>query len=389
MRNDPIVEKTREVIDLRHRIHERPELGFQEVETAGLVAERLAAAGLEVHRDVTDTAVVGVLRAGTGSRRAMFRAELDALPVTERSGVDYASRVDGVMHACGHDGHTAMLIGAAEILAETRGFDGTLYLLFQPAEEVLGGGKRLVEAGLLERFPAEAVYSLHNWPGFPEGAFAVGAGPRMAAVDDFSVTFSGRGSHAAMPHLGDDPLLAAADFVGTAQRIVSRSVDPQSALVVSFTQIHGGAINNIVPSEVVVEGTCRFFEPTYSEHCAAELARLAEAAARGHGVDAAVDYRKGYPAVINPDDGSDAARQAAAAVAPPDRVIADAPPSMGCEDFSFLLNAVGAGGYVWLGAGPAEPGAGLHGDRYVFNDAIVSDGLRFWVELAARALPPE
>jgi len=387
MRNDLIDEKSGEVIALRRAIHAEPELGFQEYKTADLVAARLTDAGLEVHRDITDTAVVGVLHNGDSPRRIMFRAELDALPIQEKSGVAYASRVDGRMHACGHDGHTAILLGAAELLARTREFNGTLLFVFQPAEEVLGGGRTMIEAGLLQRFPADQVFSLHNWPGFPEGAFSVGPGPRMAAVDDFTVTFSGTGSHAAMPHLGDDPLLAAALFVAAGQRIVSRSVDPQSALVLSFTQIHGGSINNIVPTEVRVEGTCRFFNPAYSDLCEAELTRIAGGIADTQKVSHSLDYRRGYPAVVNPENGAATAKAAVQRFAPADRVIEAEPASMGCEDFSFLLNAVGDGCYVWIGAGDVGPGAGLHGDRYVFNDALVPSALRFWTELAAGALP--
>jgi len=385
--NDLIEDKVADIIALRHDLHANPELGFKEHRSADLIAARLAAAGLDVHRGLTDTAVVAVLKNGTSARRVIFRAELDALPIREESGVDYASAVDGVMHACGHDGHMAMLAGAAELLARTRGFDGTILFVFQPAEEVLGGARTLIEAGLLDAFPADAAYSLHNWPGVAEGHLVVGAGPRMATVDDFTITFSGTGCHAAMPEDGDDPILAASEFIGSAQRIVSRSVDPQAALVLSFTQIHGGTINNIVPSSVRVEGTCRFFRKDCSDHVEAQLRRIADAVRIGHGVDFELDYRRGYPAVINPPGGAAIARRAALQCGPADRVLDEVPASMGCEDFAYLLNAVGEGCYVWLGAGPVGPGAGLHGDRYVFNDGLVETGLRFWTELAAAALP--
>lgn len=386
-RNDLIAELTPEITALRHDIHAHPELGFQEQRTADLISARLEAAGLEVHRGLTETAVVGVLKNGSSPRRVMFRAELDALPICEISGVPHASEIEGVMHACGHDGHMSMLIGAAEVLSRTRGFDGTLIFVFQPAEEVHGGAKRIIDAGLLEQFPADAAYSVHNWPDVPEGQLVIAPGPRMAAVDDFTITFSGTGCHAAMPERGDDPVLAATEFVNSAQRIVSRSIDPQTALVLSFTQIHGGMINNVVPPSVRIEGTCRFFRKDYSSHAERQLRRIAEGICISHGVRFDLDYRRGYPAVINPADGAATARRAALQFAMPDQVSESAPASMGCEDFAYLLDAVGDGCYIWLGAGEAGPGAGLHGDRYDFNDRLIPIGLRFWSELAAAALP--
>jgi amidohydrolase len=275
LQNDLIDALAPDIIALRHEIHRHPELGFAERRTADIIAARLAAAGLDVHRDLTETAVIGVLRNGSSPRRVMFRAELDALPVEEKADVPYRSTIGGRMHACGHDGHAAMLVGAAELLARTRSFDGGIVFVFQPAEEVHGGANRLLEAGLLERFPVDAAFALHNWPGVPEGSLTIAPGPRMAAVDDFTIVMQGKGAHAAMPELGDDPLLAAAELVTSAQRIVSRSVDPQSALVLSFTQIHGGAINNIVPAKVSVEGTCRFFRKDFSGHAEAKLRQIA------------------------------------------------------------------------------------------------------------------
>ncbi len=386
-RNDLIAELTPKVIALRHDIHAHPELGFEERRTADLIAGRLATAGLEVHRDLTETAVIGVLRNGTSPRRVLFRAELDALPIVEKSGVPYASRIEGDMHACGHDGHMSMLAGAAELLARTRGFDGTIIFVFQPAEEVHGGAKTILDAGLLKRFPADAAYSVHNWPGVPEGQLVIGPGPRMAAVDDFTITFSGTGCHAAMPDRGDDPILAATELVTSAQRIVSRTVDPQTALVLSFTQIHGGTINNVVPPSVRAEGTCRFFRTDYSDHAERQLRKIAGGISAAHGVTVDVAYRRGYPAVVNSAEGAATARRAALQFAAADQVPEGVPASMGCEDFAYLLNAVGNGCYVWLGAGEAGPGAGLHGDRYVFNDRLIPIGLRFWTELAASALP--
>jgi amidohydrolase len=385
--NDPIVAITPEVVTWRHRIHANPELGFQERETARFVAKQLRSFGLDVHEGIGGTGVVGILRNGSSPHRVIFRAELDALPITEKSGVSYASKVEGAMHACGHDGHTAILAGAAQLLARSREFDGTIIFVFQPAEEVHGGAKKMIDAGLLDRFPADAAYSVHNWPGIPEGQLVIAPGARMAAVDDFTLVFLGNGCHAAMPEHGDDPILAVTEFVNSAQRIVSRTVDPQTALVLSFTQIHGGTINNIVPNSVRVEGTCRFFRKDYSDHAERQLRKIAEGISLGHGVRYELDYRRGYPAVINSAEGAAMAGRAARQFAEADQVPSNVPASMGCEDFAYLLNAIGNGAYVWLGAGDVGPGEGLHGERYVFNDKLVPIGLRFWTELASTTLP--
>lgn len=385
--NDRVAEIADEVIGWRHRIHADPELGFQESRTAAFVAERLRAFGLEVHTDVSATAVVATLQHGTGGGSIALRAELDALPIDEAAAVPYASRNPGVMHACGHDGHTAILLGVARLLAEGGGFDGRVVFVFQPAEEVVGGGRRMVADGLFERFPIDQVYAIHNWPGLPEGHIGVRPGAQMAAVDDFALVFRGRGSHAAMPHLGDDPILAAAGFVSAAQRVVSRSIDPLLPAVLSVTQIHGGRFNNFVPTEVTVEGTCRFYDRELSDHFEAEIRRVADGIAAIHGLGVSLDYRRGYPPVINPAEGAALAAEAAVDTVGADRVTTDFPPSMGCEDFAFMLGAVGQGAYAWIGSGAVGPGEGLHGDRYVFNDAVVPIGMRYLLNVVRRALP--
>ncbi|WP_083355237.1 amidohydrolase [Mesorhizobium sp. ORS 3428] len=385
--NDRVEAIVPEAIGWRQHIHANPELGFAEHKTAGFVAAKLEEFGLAVHTDVSATAVVATLTKGTGRKAIALRAELDALPIKEAADVAYASRNDGVMHACGHDGHAAMLLGTAKLLAESDSFDGTVVFVFQPAEEVLGGGRKMIEDGLLKRFPVDQVFAVHNWPGFPEGHIGVRAGPQMAAVDDFEIAFRGRGCHAAMPHLGDDPLLAAASFVTAIQRLVSRSVDPLSPAVLSVTQIHGGRFNNFVPGEVKVEGTCRFYDRALSEHCAAEIERVAEAAAAMHGASAELTYKRGYPPVVNPANGAALAAQAGADTVGAERVATAFQPSMGCEDFAFLLQGVGDGAYVWIGAGNVGPGAGLHGNRFVFNDAIIPIGIRFFLSVVQRALP--
>ena len=387
LHNDAVAALTPEVIAWRRDIHERPELGFEEHQTARFVAAKLRSFGLEVHEGIGGTGVVGVLSAGSSRRAIGLRAELDALPVTEMTGKAYASKTKGVMHACGHDGHTAMLLGAAKLLSETRSFDGIVYFLFQPAEEVLGGSRKMMEAGLLDRFPVDNVFAVHNWPGLALGTISTREGPMMAAVDDFDVRFSGTGCHAAMPHLGDDPILAAGHFITSLQRIVSRTIDPQEPLVVSITQIRAGTVNNIVPGEVWLQGTCRFFEPAQSDRCEQLIGRIAKSIAEAHGIKALLDYRKGYPAVVNTPRAVTQALAAARSAVGSGQVSTDFKPSLGCEDFAFMVQAAG-GAYAWIGAGEVGSRQGLHGDQYDFNDEIIPIGLRYWLELVAQALGP-
>lgn len=389
LHNDPIAELTPEVMAWRQHIHANPELGFQEHETARFVADKLRSFGFdEVHEGIGGTGVVGVIRNGTGKGAIGLRAELDALPVVEKTGLPYASKKEGVMHACGHDGHTAMLLGAAQLLSESRAFDGTVYFIFQPAEENEGGSMRMIEAGLFERFPVDAVYAVHNWPGVPLGTMAMRVGPQMAAVDGFELSFEGTGAHVAMPHLGDDPILAAGAFVQAVQRVVSRSVDPLKALVVSLTQIHGGNVGNIVPKKVWLQGTCRFFDPHLSDHCEKVIGEIASGIAATHGVTVNFDYKKGYPPVVNTEDATAKAVKAATAALGSERVNTEFSPSLGCEDFAYMVREAG-GCYAWVGVGDVGPGEGLHGDRYVFNDEIVPTVMRYYVNLVEQTLPRE
>lgn len=384
--NDPVAALTPQVVEWRHHIHANPELGFGEYETARFVADRLRAFGLdEIHEGIGGTGVVGVLRGRPGTRAIGLRAELDALPVLEKTGLAYASKKDGVMHACGHDGHTAMLLGAAKLLADSRAFDGTVCFIFQPAEENEGGSMRMIEDGLFERFPVEAVYAVHNWPGLPLGTIAARAGAMMAAVDTFELSFEGTGAHAAMPQLGDDPILAAGAFVQAVQRVVSRSVDPQTALVVSITQIHGGNVGNIVPGKVWLQGTCRFFESALSDHCERLIGDIAQGVASAHALTAKLVYKKGYPPLVNTPAATAQAVQAATAVVGSEQVETAFNPSLGCEDFAYMVREAG-GCYAWIGTGAVGPGEGLHGDRYVFNDAIVPTVLRYFVTLVEQTL---
>ncbi len=279
-----IAEFHAEMTGWRHDIHAHPEMAFKEHRTADFVAATLAGFGIEVDRGLAGTGIVGTLRCGSGKRAIALRADMDALPIHEKTGCAHASTHDGVMHACGHDGHTTMLLGAARYLAETRNFDGTVHFIFQPAEENECGGQRMVEDGLFTRFPVDSVYGMHNWPGVPVGEFGVRSGPIMAADDKFEITITSRGAHAAMPHLGDDPIVAAGALIGAIQSIVSRTVDPQDEVVVSVTQIHGGNTWNIVPEETVLRGTCRYFKPELRPVLEAALRRVSDGVAATHGV---------------------------------------------------------------------------------------------------------
>ena len=327
-----------------------------------------------------------MLKSGSGGRAIGLRAELDALPVIERTGLPYASKRPGVMHACGHDGHTAMLLGAAKLLSETPNFDGTVRFIFQPAEENDGGSMRMIEDGLFDRFPVEAVYAVHNWPGVPFGKIAARVGPQMAAVDGFDVRFSGVGAHVAMPHLGDDPVLAAGAFISAVQRVVSRSIDPLTPVVVSLTQVHGGNVGNIVPKEVWLQGTCRFFDPALSDHCEKLIGEIATGIAAANGVTATLAYKRGYPPVINTTEAVEHAAKAAVKTVGVDDIMTDFKPSLGCDDFAFMIRST-SGCYAWIGVGDVGPGKGLHGDHYVFNDGIVPIVLGYWVNLVEQELP--
>jgi hippurate hydrolase len=379
-----IAEFQAEMTAWRRDIHAHPEMAFAEHRTAEIVARKLAAFGLEVASGLAGTGVVGTLRCGSGRRAIALRADMDALPVLEKTGCAHASTRPGIMHACGHDGHTAMLLGAARHLAETRSFDGTVHFIFQPAEEAECGGQAMVEAGLFERFPVEAVYGMHNWPGLPVGSFAVRAGPIMAADDKFEITLSSRGAHAAMPHLGDDPIVAAGVLIGAIQTIASRTVDPQQEVVVSLTQLQGGNSWNVIPEEVVLRGTCRYFRPELRAVLEAALRRVAEGIAAAHGVRASFTYRKPIPPAVNAAEPAEAAARAAALVV--GDVRRDLPASMGCEDFAFML-AARPGCYVWIGNGPIDDGRSLHSARYDFNDEILAIGASYWCRLVESELP--
>ncbi len=367
-------------------IHAHPELAFEERRTARLVADKLQEFGFSVALGLAGTGVVGTLGGQPGPEAVALRADMDALPIEEAQGRPHRSQVAGRMHACGHDGHVAMLLGAACHLARTRSFAGTLHVIFQPAEENEGGGQVMVEEGLFERFPVKAVFGLHNWPGLEAGAFAFHRGPVMAAFDTFEVVIRGNGGHGAMPHLTADPVVAAAQMVLGFQTIVSRSVSPLDAAVVSVTEIKGGDTWNVIPGSVSLRGTTRSLRPEVREGLIAGIRRVARGVADAAGVEAEVRVHPRYPATINSDPETDLAAASAAEVVGDSRVHRDLPPSMAAEDFAYMLERR-PGCYAWIGNGPSEHDAGLHGAQYDFNDAILSTGAAYWVRLVEQALP--
>ncbi len=380
-----------ELVEWRRDLHRHPELSYDVPRTARLVAERLRGFGFdEVVEGVGKTGVVGLLHGATGpadgpEKRVLFRADMDALPIHEATGAAYASTSPGRMHACGHDGHTTMLLGAARHLAETRAFDGTLVFCFQPAEEGDAGAQAMIDDGLLERFPVKGAYAAHNWPGVPIGAFAVVRGPAMAATGKFHITVEGVGGHAAFPHLTRDPIVAAAAIVTAAQTIVARAVDPLEPAVVSITSIHAGDAFNVIPNRVEMKCNIRCFSEAVRTTIEAELRRIVAETATAHGASATVEIAEGipYPATINHPAETELALEAMRAVAGADKVRDDLKPVMGAEDFAFILKKV-PGAYVFVGNGSS---AMLHNPKYDFDDAALPHGVAFWAELARRALP--
>jgi amidohydrolase len=375
---------TPELIGWRRHLHAHPELAYQEKKTAAFVAAKLRAFGLEVHEGIGGTGVVGVLRRGNGPMVAL-RADMDALPITEMTGLPYASETAGVMHACGHDGHTTMLLGAAQILTETPPANGSVAFVFQPAEEGEAGGKAMIEDGLFRDFPAASVYGLHNWPGIPEGQFAVRAGAVMAAFDTFEVVVEGSGSHAAMPHQGIDPIAVSAQLYQAWQLIVSRNVNPTDAAVISVTQIHAGDSWNVVPDTVLLRGTVRTLQARTREMVKAQMAERADLICRAFGARAKFAWQKRYPPTINTAAEAEVARLTAIDAGSAGDVLTDLAPSMASEDFAYMLEEK-PGAYTWLGSGPADNGKNLHSARYDFNDALIPVGVEYWVKLAHRVL---
>ena len=375
----------RELTAWRRDIHRHPETAFEERRTSDMVAERLGSFGIAVHRGLAETGVVGTLKFGSGGRAIGLRADMDALPMQELNQFAHASIHAGKMHACGHDGHVTMLLGAARVLAAEGGFDGTVHLIFQPAEESRGGGRRMIQDGLFEKFPVESVYGMHNLPGLPAGHFATRVGPLMAAADELDILVRGIGGHAAMPHRAADPILAGAHVVTGLQSIVSRNTDPLESAVVSMTMFHGGEVNNVIPDRAKLTGSVRTFKPEVQDRVIADIERIASHTAEAFGCTAEIDYRRGYPPTINSRKEAEFACSVAGKLG--GSVNADIPPIMGSEDFSFMLQAR-PGCFMFIGNGDGPVGGCMvHNPNYDFNDAILPTGVRYWVELVRSALP--
>ena len=370
---------------IRRDLHAHPELGFEETRTAAIVAERLRAWGVdEVHEGIGGTGVVGLIRgAAEGNRRIGLRADMDALPIAEESGVPYASRTPGVMHACGHDGHTAIVLGAAQYLAATRRFSGTAVVIFQPAEEGLGGARRMLEEGLFTRFPCDEVYGLHNTPGMAPGSVSVTPGPAMAGATFFDITVTGQGSHAAMPHQGRDPVVVAASLVGELQTIVSRNLAPGNPAVLSVTQIHAGTAYNVVPDRATLAGTIRYFEDSDRDMIHARVEALCAGLAQAHGVAIEADLRAIFTVLDNDPELSGEYVAAAAEIVGQEAALLGGGRRTGSEDFADMLRVV-PGAYCRLGHAGTVP---LHNPAYVFDDACLPVGASVMARMVERRLP--
>jgi hippurate hydrolase len=379
-----------ELTALRRDLHAHPELGFEEHRTAEVVTGELDRLGLEYHAGVGKTGVVAVIpgqRQDSG-RAVGLRADMDALPMHEENDFPHVSRFKGRMHGCGHDGHTAMLLGAARYLAGSRRFDGTVYLIFQPGEEGFGGGKAMVDDGLFERFPADEIYALHNWPALPPGTIAVRPGPMMAASDRIEIHIEGRGGHGAHPHLAVDPVLVAGHIITATQSIIARNVSPIDTAVISLCAMHAGnlAAMSVIPRDARLVGTVRTFRPQTQDAIERRLSELVHSIAAAFGASATLKYERAYPATINSEREAEFAAAVADALVGPENVVRDLEPSMGSEDFSFMLQRR-PGAYARLGQGGAEGGCFLHNSRYDFNDEVIPVGAGYMAALAERALP--
>ena len=372
------------LVSFRRDIHANPELAYQEHRTAKKIAEALSELGLEVHTGIGRTGLVASLKVGNSDRTIGLRADMDALPIHEETGLPYASRNPGVFHGCGHDGHVSMLLGAAQYLANTRRFDGTVHLIFQPAEEGEAGACAMIEDRLFERFPCDRVFAFHNWPDLPAGTISTRSGPIMAAADKFEILVEGRGGHAAMPHQTPDVILAASDLVTQLNSLVSRRISPMSTAVLSVTQIEGGSSHNVLPATVRVVGTVRTFDADVQDRIEESLRLITEGVAIASGTRMTVNYNRYYPATINNAEAVEEALKAAAGVAHAE-VAPD--PAFTSEDFGFMLQAC-KGAYIWLGQGRGNSDVPLHHPRYDFNDDVLATGIRLHVALVERHLAP-
>lgn len=382
--NDPMTSIVEQATVWRRCLHQQPELQFKEITTAAFVAEKLRSFGLEVHTGLAGTGVVAVLQGDQGAGFSLgCRAELDALPIQEVTGVDYASTNSGIMHACGHDGHMSMLLAAAAVMSRSRDFAGRVVFIFQPAEEFGGGGARMIEDGLFERFDCDEVYAIHNMPGMAFGSFGMVSGSVMASSDSWDITIKGRGGHAAWPHIAVDPIVIGAELVGAFQTIVSRSLDPVLAGVLTVTQFNAGTNYNVIPGDAVLTGTLRSLDESLRSRIIERLHEIGKGVGIAYGANIDIRVTEGYPVTVNHPAQCEKAIAAARASCGEDCIDQNASPKMGTEDFSFMLRAR-PGCYVLLGAG--EEAVPLHNGGYDFPDELMAKGIRFWTALAGMAL---
>lgn len=374
-----------EVKQWRQQIHSQPELGFKEFKTSSFIVDKLESFGIEVHQGLGGTGVVGVLKNGSGPAIGI-RADIDALPIKEQNDIEHKSTHENCMHACGHDGHTSVLLGTAKHLSQHKNFSGTIYFIFQPAEEVLGGAKAMIDDGLFDKFPMDAVYGLHNWPGLPVGEIAVNNGPMMASFDTFEITLTGKGTHAAMPHLGADPIAAGAALITNIQSIVSRRISPLKSGVISVTQMNSGDTTNVIPDYAILKGTVRSFDMDVRQSMQDMLTEMVEALPPLYGVTGEMDYHIRYPVTTNDSQAYLEIKDAATKVLGTDNVNTDVEPSMASEDFSFMSQVV-KGAYFWLGVDGSNPSKPLHNAAYDFNDDAIETGIKVWVSLVESQLP--
>ncbi|TNE39138.1 MAG: amidohydrolase [Alphaproteobacteria bacterium] len=377
-----------EMTEWRHRIHKHPETAFEEYQTSDFVAEKLESFGIEVHRGLAKTGVVGTLKSGSANRAIGLRADMDALDLQELNEFEHRSQIDGKMHGCGHDGHTVMLLGAAKHLAETKNFDGTVRFIFQPAEENVAGGRVMIKDGLFEQFPVDSVYGMHNMPGHEVGTFAVRKGPIMASADFFEARIIGNGGHGAFPHLATDPIVIAAEIIQAWQSIVSRNVDPLHSAVITVAQIHGGHTGNVIPADVTMSGTTRAFTLEVQDMIERRMRQVAVGIAEAHGAKAEFTYDRRYAPTINTSDETEEAIRAAAKLVGDGAVNKDVAPVMGAEDFSWMLRER-PGCYIMIANGQGEGSCHVHNPNYDFNDDILPLGANYWVQLTEQILPQE
>ena len=375
-----------EMTSWRREIHQYPELGFEENRTSDFVAKKLKEFGIEVYRGIAKTGIVGKITNGNGPSIGL-RADMDALPLEEKNSFVHASKYPGKMHACGHDGHTAMLLGAAKYLASKKNYQGTINFIFQPAEEGLGGAELMIKEGLFDKFPIESVYGLHNWPGMPAGHFGIGTGPMMASADFFDLTIIGRGGHAAMPDQCIDPIIVASQVVSALQTIPSRNTHPVDSVVISVTKLHAGDAYNIIPDTVSIHGTVRSFLPETQSELPSSILRIAEGVCNAFGAKCEFNYMKGYPSTINSINESEISEKAAIDLLGREKIERNPIPSMVTEDFSYMLQAK-PGCYVWLGTatGKGDEECMLHSSNYDFNDDVLPTGAAYWVKLVENEL---